>query len=103
LAPSLDDPTLGAPVMIDFSTGTSFSDVLPTFASRGWRGSIVGGINESLLPPVQSRQFRGSIVGEIGDDGIYKAQEGQEEEVTQRTDNTIMISEDEISVPGVWV
>lgn len=100
---SLDDPILG-PVMMDFDTGAPYGDILPPLQPRGWRGSRSGQFGDARLPPLQPRQFRGSIVGEIGEDGSYTAaEESSDEEHTPWTDNTILISDNDISVPGVWV
>lgn len=105
LMPSLTNPTIPASGIPLFGAVNPFGDgvPLPSLPSQGWRGSVVGKVGVGLMPPLQSRQFRGSIVGEINDDGIYKSGEGQENERAQWTDNTIVITEDDVGAAGVWV
>lgn len=98
ITPALYDPVRAEPYGVDFGNGIPFIDSFPTQQVRSWRNSI-SGLAPPSLPP---RQFRGSIVGELSDDEP-QVMENSGKTDSVWNDNTVLISENEISVPGIWV
>jgi len=91
------------PEMLRFGSGLSPGLEDPTTVNLVEFG-VMPFENQGLMSAQAVRQWRGSIVGEIGEDGIYKADEGLDENETELqawSDGTISFSEGSVSA-DVW-